>query len=175
MANEATNPLLPRIAFEMATGSGKTAVIAMLVAWQALNRRANPWDGRFADAFLVVAPGITTGDRLRVLLPSDPENCYRARDLVPIELLENLQGARVTVTNFHPSRPRERYEASRLTKQAVAGSSPVPRSSRPRRERDRELATISESGLLPCHLCPPRVRRRRGRGPGPAGESPRRR
>ncbi len=58
----------------MATGSWKSAVMAMLVAWQALNRRANPRDGRFADAFLVAASGITIGDRLRVLLPSDPEN-----------------------------------------------------------------------------------------------------
>jgi type III restriction enzyme len=58
----------------MATGSGKTVVMAMLVAWQVLNKRRYPHDRRFTDTFLVVAPGITIRDRLRVLLPSDPNN-----------------------------------------------------------------------------------------------------
>ena len=69
---------------KMATGTGKTAVMAMLIAWQTLNKAASPQDARFADAFLVViTPGITIRDRLRVLLPSDPGNCYDERDLVP--------------------------------------------------------------------------------------------
>jgi len=52
----------------MATGSGKTVVMAMLIAWQALNKLASPQDGRFSDAFLIITPGITICDRLRVLL-----------------------------------------------------------------------------------------------------------
>ena len=75
--NEDANPGLYRIAFKMATGSGKTVVMAMLIAWQALNKLANPQDARFSDAFLVVTPGITIRDRLRVLLPNDPDNYYR--------------------------------------------------------------------------------------------------
>jgi hypothetical protein len=67
----------------MATGSGKTVVMAMLIAWHTLNKRANPKDVRFSDTFLVVTPGITIRDRLRVLLPNDPENYYRQRDIVP--------------------------------------------------------------------------------------------
>ncbi len=71
-ASQAANPLLYRIAFKMATGSGKTLVIAMLIAWQLLNKLANPQDARFSDAFLICTPGITIRDRLRVLMPSDP-------------------------------------------------------------------------------------------------------
>jgi len=51
----------------MATGTGKTVVMAMLIAWHALNEIADPKDRRFADTFLVVTPGITIRDRLGVL------------------------------------------------------------------------------------------------------------
>jgi type III restriction enzyme len=71
-ANDGNNQLLYRTAFKMATGAGKTAVMGMIIAWQCLNRLANPHDGRFTDAFLVVTPGITIKDRLRVLLPAIP-------------------------------------------------------------------------------------------------------
>ena len=65
--NKDANPDLFRIAFKIATGAGKTTVMAMLIAWQTLNARANA--RRFTDAFLIVAPGVTVCDRLRVLLP----------------------------------------------------------------------------------------------------------
>ena len=68
--NLQANPLLYRIAFKMATGSGKTVVMAMMIAWQALNKIANSQDARFSDTFLIVTPGITIRDRLRVLLPN---------------------------------------------------------------------------------------------------------
>jgi type III restriction enzyme len=86
--NADANPLLYRIALKMATGSGKTVVMAMLIAWQALNKLADPRDARFSDTFLIVTPGITIRDRLRVLLPSDPRNYYREHDVVPPELRE---------------------------------------------------------------------------------------
>ena len=73
-----STPACRALAFKMATGAGKTVVMAMLIAWQALNKLANPQDGRFSDTFLIVTPGITIRDRLRVLLPNDPENYYRA-------------------------------------------------------------------------------------------------
>jgi type III restriction enzyme len=66
-ANQSHNPLLDRAALKMATGSGKTVVMAMLIAWHALNKFANPQDARFSDTFLIVTPGITIRDRLRVL------------------------------------------------------------------------------------------------------------
>jgi type III restriction enzyme len=115
-ANESANPLLHRVAFKMATGSGKTVVMAMLIAWHALNKLANPQDARFSDAFLIVTPGITIRDRLRVLLPSDPSSDCRRMDLVPPDLLGELGKAKVVITNFHALKPREHTPAGRLTK-----------------------------------------------------------
>jgi type III restriction enzyme len=65
--------------------------MAMLIAWQSLNKLEDRHDARFADAFLIVTPGITIRDRLRVLLPTDPDNYYRQRDILPAELLERLR------------------------------------------------------------------------------------
>ncbi|MBI4546224.1 MAG: DEAD/DEAH box helicase family protein [Gemmatimonadetes bacterium] len=65
------NPDSFRIALKMATGAGKTVVMGMLIAWQALNKIASPQDARYSDAFLIVCPGITIRDRLRVLLPNN--------------------------------------------------------------------------------------------------------
>src|SRR5690606_9403388 len=114
------NPGLFRIAHKMATGTGKTVVMAMIIAWQTLNKAANPQDGRFTDAFLVVCPGITIRDRLRVLLPSDPNTYYRERDLVPPELRDQLGRAKVVITNFHQLKPRTKLSAPKVSK-AVLG------------------------------------------------------
>jgi len=114
--NENANPLLSRMALKMATGSGKTVVMAMLIAWQALNKLASPQDNRFSDAFLVVAPGITIRDRLRVLLPTDPNNYYRERDILPPEMMQDLFKAKVVITNFHTFKPREHTKVSKLGK-----------------------------------------------------------
>lgn len=114
--NQEANPLLYRIAFKMATGSGKTVVMAMLIAWQALNKIANSQDARFSDTFLIVTPGITIKDRLRVLLPNDPQNYYKQHDIVPSDLLPELDKAKFVITNFHAFKLRERVSAVKLTK-----------------------------------------------------------
>ena len=113
--NEEANPELIRIACKMATGAGKTVVMAMLIAWQALNKFANPQDARFSDAFLIVTPGITIRDRLRVLLPNDPDNYYRKRDVIPQNDIVELQKAKIVITNFHAFLHRERYKMPKLT------------------------------------------------------------
>jgi type III restriction enzyme len=114
--NAEYNTAIPRLAMKMATGSGKTVVMAMLIAWQALNKLENRQDARFSDAFLIVAPGITIRDRLRVLLPSDPDNYYRALDILPPDLCERLGQARIVIANYHAFLLRERGDAARLTK-----------------------------------------------------------
>ena len=119
-ANDTSNPGLPRIAFKMATGSGKTVVMAMLIAWHTLNKLANPQDARFSDTFLIVTPGITIRDRLRVLLPNDPQNYYRQRDIVPAQQLEQLGQAKILITNFHAFQLREKVAAGKLTKSILA-------------------------------------------------------
>ena len=109
----------------MATGSGKTVVMAMLIAWHALNKLANPQDARFSDTFLIVTPGITIRDRLRVLLPNDPQNYYRQRDIVPAE---PLGAARTGQDRDHqlttPFKPREKVDAGKLTKAILANGEP---------------------------------------------------
>lgn len=115
-ANDTSNPGLPRLALKMATGAGKTVVMTMLIAWQALNKLANPQDARFSDTFLLVAPGITIRDRLRVLLPNDPQNYYRQRDIVTSQQLEVLGQARILITNYHAFQQREKIAAGKLTK-----------------------------------------------------------
>lgn len=119
-ANDSSNPGLPRMAFKMATGSGKTVVMAMLIAYQALNKLANQQDARFTDSFLIISPGITIRDRLRVLLPNDPNNYYRQRDILSADQLERLQQARIIITNFHTFQQRETIAAGKLTKTILA-------------------------------------------------------
>ena len=94
------NEGLPRIALKMATGTGKTVVFGMLIAWQTINKVRAPHDKKFAKRFLIVAPGITIRDRLRVLRPSDDENYYKMRDLVPVDLWGDLQQAQIAITNY---------------------------------------------------------------------------
>jgi type III restriction enzyme len=123
-ANETSNPGLPRAAFKMATGSGKTVVMAMLIAWHTLNKRANPQDIRFSDTFLIITPGITIRDRLRVLLPNDPQNYYRQRDIIPAELQDQLGQAKILITNFHAFQLREKIAAGKITKSILADGQP---------------------------------------------------
>lgn len=118
-ANQDANPLLNRIAFKMATGSGKTVVMAMLITWHALNKFANPQDARFSDTFLIVTPGITIRDRLRVLFPNDGENYYRQRDILPQDLLAELNKVKILIINFHAFKLREKGDAARLTKEIL--------------------------------------------------------
>jgi type III restriction enzyme len=95
--SQSANPSLFRLACKMATGSGKTVVMSMLIAWHTLNKAANPQNKIFSNAFLVVAPGITIRDRLQVLQPNDPGNYYRRLDLVPQDLLSELDKARIVI------------------------------------------------------------------------------
>jgi len=128
-ANEYANPGLDRMAFKMATGSGKTVVMAMVIAWHALNKIENPQDARFSDSFLIVAPGITIRDRLRVLLPNEGDNYYRKLDVVPSDRMERLNRAQIVITNFHAFLLHEKVSAGKLTKRLLAGrdsASPSP-------------------------------------------------
>ena len=143
-ANDTSNPGLPRVAFKMATGSGKTVVMAMLIAWHTLNKRANPQDARFSDTFLIVTPGITIRDRLRVLLPNDPENYYRQRDIVPTQLQGELGQAKIIITNYHAFQLREKVATGKITKSILADGQPSPFTETPDqmvRRVCRELST----------------------------------
>ena len=114
--NEAHNAGLPRVALKMATGSGKTVVMAMLIAWQTLNKVQSPRDARFTNRFLIVTPGITIRDRLRVLLPEDQENYYDLRDLIPADLKGGLEHARIVITNYHAFQLKDAKEIKNVAR-----------------------------------------------------------
>ncbi|MDO8126257.1 MAG: DEAD/DEAH box helicase family protein [Candidatus Brocadiales bacterium] len=100
-ANSEANPDLYRLAFKMATGAGKTVVMAMIIAYHTLNKLRYPQDTRFTDTFVIIAPGITIRDRLNVLLPNDSRNYYLQRNIVTHHDFELLRQATVFITNFH--------------------------------------------------------------------------
>jgi type III restriction enzyme len=87
--------------------------MAMLIAWQTVNAVHRAGSKHFTRGFLVVAPGLTIKDRLRVLQPNDPDSYYKDRELVPQDLLEEVSRAKIVITNFHAFKPRERLEISK--------------------------------------------------------------
>ncbi|MFO0334159.1 MAG: BPTD_3080 family restriction endonuclease [Pseudomonadota bacterium] len=111
-ANRDANPDLQRLALKLATGAGKTTVMAMLIAWQTINAARRPGSRHFTRGFLIVAPGLTIRDRLRVLQPNDPDNYYSTRELVPNDLLDDIRRAKIVITNYHAFKLRERMEVS---------------------------------------------------------------
>ncbi len=129
-ANADHNAGLPRVALKMATGTGKTVVMAMLIAWQTANKVAHPRDARFAKRFLVVTPGITIRDRLQVLQPGHPGNYYDERDLLPPDLRGAVQQAQILITNYHAFLLRDAKEirgvAANTKKILLAGKAEDP-------------------------------------------------
>lgn len=124
-ANEEANPKLFRLAMKMATGSGKTTVMAMLIAWQAVNA-ARKDSKDFSRAFLIIAPGITIKDRLRVLLPSEPDNYYETRELAPPEMLPEIRRAEIVITNYHAFQHRETLALPKVARSFLQGNDPEP-------------------------------------------------
>lgn len=111
-ANNDANPELFRFALKLATGAGKTTVMAMLIAWQTINAVRRPGGKLFTRGFLVVTPGLTIKDRLRVLQPNDPDSYYADRELIPGDMLDDVNRAKIVITNYHAFSLRERIELS---------------------------------------------------------------
>ena len=122
--NKEANPALSRLALKLATGAGKTTVMAMLIAWQTINAVRRPNSRRFTRGFLVVTPGITIKDRLRVLQPNDPDSYYQSRGLVPGDMLGDLDRAKIVITNFHAFKRRETMEVSKGGRALLQGRGP---------------------------------------------------
>jgi type III restriction enzyme len=120
-ANNDANPELMRLALKLATGAGKTTVMAMLIAWQTVNAVRHSGSKRFTRGFLVVTPGITIKDRLRVLQPNDPDSYYANNELVPGDMLDDLKRARIVITNYHSFKLREKIELSKGGRSLLQG------------------------------------------------------
>ena len=125
-ANNESNPDLSRLALKLATGAGKTTVMALLIAWQTINAVRRPQSHKFTRGFLVVTPGITIKDRLRVLQPNDPDSYYKSRELVPNDMLPDLEKAKIIITNFHAFKLRERLELSKVGRSFLQGRGQAP-------------------------------------------------
>ena len=90
-----------RECFKLATGTGKTVVMAMLIAWQILNKIASPRDIRYSKNILIITPGITVKDRLSVLNPFQEDNFYEEFQIVNDEMMQKLQLGKIIITNWH--------------------------------------------------------------------------
>ena len=120
-ANAEANPELLRLALKLATGAGKTTVMAMIIVWQTINAARHPNSKTFSRGFLVVAPGITIRDRLRVLQANDPDSYYRHREIVPPDMLGDIDRAKIVITNYHAFKLRERMDVAKGTRNAIEG------------------------------------------------------
>jgi type III restriction enzyme len=140
-ANNDANPGLMRLALKLATGAGKTTVMAMIIAWQTVNavRRSN--SKHFTRGFLVVTPGITIKDRLRVLQTNDPDSYYLGRELVPTDMLPDLERAKIVITNYHAFKLRQTVDLSKGTRALLQGHGP-------------ELETLETEGQMLQRVMP---------------------
>ncbi len=120
-ASAAANPELLRLALKLATGAGKTTVMAMIIAWQTINAVRQPGSSRFTRGFLIVTPGLTIRDRLQVLQPNDPYSYYKERELVPGDMLGELESAKIVIANYHAFKLREVLELSKVGKSLLQG------------------------------------------------------
>ena len=141
-ANAQANPELLRIALKLATGAGKTTVMAMLMAWQTVNAVRHPNSKTFSRGFLIVAPGITIRDRLRVLLPNDPDSYYRTREILPPDMLPDMDRAKIVITNYHAFKLRERVSLAKGTREALSGW------------RKEEISTVETEGQMLQRVMP---------------------
>lgn len=125
-ANKEASPELMRLALKLATGAGKTTVMAMLIAWQTINAVRRPGSKKFTRGFLVVTPGLTIKDRLRVLQPNDLNSYYQSRELAPSDMLDDLNRAKIVITNYHAFKLRERMEIAKGTRRLLEGRRSTP-------------------------------------------------
>ena len=141
-ANEDANPGLQRLALKLATGAGKTTVMSMLIAWQTINAVRQPSSKKFTRGFLIVAPGLTIKDRLRVLQPNDPDSYYQRREIIPSDMLADLERAKIIITNYHAFKLRERIDISKGGRALLKG------------KRGAELNTLETEGQMLQRVIP---------------------
>ncbi len=140
-ASRSSNPDLLRMALKLATGAGKTTVMAMIIAWQTINDVRRPGSKNFTRGFLIVAPGLTIRDRLRVLEPNDLNNYYDGRELVPEDLRSDLKRAKIVITNYHAFKLREKLDLAKGTRSLLQG-------------RGEKLETLETEGQMIQRVMP---------------------
>jgi type III restriction enzyme len=140
-ANNNANPEITRLALKLATGAGKTTVMAMIIAWQVVNATRRPQSKKFTRGFLIVTPGITIRDRLRVLQPNDPYSYYQSRELVPNDMIGDIERSKIVITNYHAFKLRERIDISKGGRALLQG-------------RGEKLNTVETEGQMLQRVIP---------------------
>jgi len=130
-SNHNHNDGLRRLALKMATGTGKTLVMAMIIAWQVCNFMEN--NRNFSSQFVVVTPGLIIRDRLEELVPNTPDNIYDKMNLIPIGLSSRLNSASVCIENYQSFHTRDLYTRHGATgkEKRVLGARNAPHSREP--------------------------------------------
>ncbi len=137
-----------RYALKMATGSGKTTVMALLAAWSILNKVQARGDARFSDVVLVVCPNVTIRNRLGELDPNAGDaSIYRTRDLVPPHLLPSLRRGRVLVKNWHEFERKGMSAGAKVQKRGVAETFRATIQIGPKTTSGRGRRVLSEQAL----------------------------
>lgn len=118
----------PRLCNKMATGAGKTTVMAMIITWQVLNALTYPNRKKdFSRAVFIVAPGLTVKERLQVLMPRDG-SYYDEFSLCPTESLrQKLNQAEILIENWHTLMPLSDQKKSVVKKGAESNEAFVRR------------------------------------------------
>ena len=145
-SNAEANPELFRLAAKMATGAGKTTVMAMMIAYHTINKSRKPRSSVFSNHFLIITPGITIKDRLRVLLPQDPDNYYEKRGIVPKDMLPDVKKGRIVITNYHAFKTRETLSLTKQEREILQGN------------EDQPIATKETEGQMLQRVCPELMR-----------------
>lgn len=138
-----------RLCSKMATGSGKTVVMAMLIAWQVLNKVTYPKDTRFSRYILVVAPGLTVKSRLQVLQPSAVGNYYDEFNVVPGGLVEKLRQGKIRIINWHVlswESKEQILKKKTVDKRGVKSDEAYVREALLELSRGRHLVVINDEG-----------------------------
>tara|TARA_B100000965_G_C19599930_1_gene762000 strand:- start:2735 stop:5755 length:3021 start_codon:yes stop_codon:yes gene_type:complete len=117
--NKDYNEEINRLAFKMATGSGKTFVMAMMILWNGINKFFYKTDKKFANQFLILTPGITIRDRLKVLNPNENENIYDQYDLIPLNYKKVISTIKLEILNWHQLQARTKVDVGRQTQKIL--------------------------------------------------------
>lgn len=139
--NSEFNMGLPRLGAKMATGSGKTVVMAMLIAYHAVNKARYFRREAYCNRFLIITPGLTVKDRLRVLNPRDPQNYYDSHNIVPGNMLSDVKKATVVITNYHAFSRRETRKITGRAREIMNG------------HNEKSIDTLESSGQMLNRVC----------------------
>lgn len=141
---------LNRWCFKLATGTGKTVVMSMLIAWHSLNKMANPKDTRFSKNILIVAPGITVKDRLQVLKPEREDNFYQGFGIIPPDMWQDFLSTKISITNWHNLAPIKETNGPKVVKKGPESDEAFVKRTLPEFDGQNNILVINDEAHH-CH------------------------